>query len=296
MRTTSWRRRLVRAGLALTAMLIPATAGLVAGPALPAQAASCPSNATRLNVVAHQDDDILFINPDIDADIRARRCVITVFVTAGDAGRPDAYWRGREAGAMAAYSKMANKPNRWTGTTGNLQGHQVLSRTLDGSRITLFFLRLPADGNSSGYPDHRYETIGKLRNHTMTTIQAVDGSATWTDGALRDALTQLMTIFKPSIIRTLDYAGKYTDGDHADHHNAAYYTYEAQQSYTTPHTLQGFRGYPMSKRPANLSATAAAAKLAIFLAYAPHDSNVCQSTAKCRKNKYWPWFSREYQL
>jgi hypothetical protein len=70
----------------------------------------------------------------------------------------------------------------------------------------------------------------------------------------------------------------YGDGDHADHHNAAYYTYEAQLSYATPHVLQGFRAYP------------------IFLAYAAHDSHTCQTAVACRQDrKFWPWMFRSYE-
>ncbi len=44
-------------------------------------AAPCIGGA--LTIVAHPDDDLLFLNPDILRDIEAGRCARTVFVTAG---------------------------------------------------------------------------------------------------------------------------------------------------------------------------------------------------------------------
>src|SRR5882757_7338193 len=68
-------------------------------------AAACPLGAT-FNVVAHEDDDILFLSPDLLHAVQAGRCVRTVFVTAGDAGAGPGYWQDREAGSKAAYIQM----------------------------------------------------------------------------------------------------------------------------------------------------------------------------------------------
>lgn len=65
-------------------------------------AAGCSLGST-LNVVAHEDDDLLFLSPDLLHNIQAGRCVRTVFVTAGDSGAGAGYWQGREAGSKAAY-------------------------------------------------------------------------------------------------------------------------------------------------------------------------------------------------
>lgn len=58
-----------------------------------------------LNIVAHQDDDLLFLSPDLINDIASGRSVRTVFLTAGDAGNGRDYWISRQAGSQAAYSK-----------------------------------------------------------------------------------------------------------------------------------------------------------------------------------------------
>ena len=78
---------------------------------------------------------------------------------------------------------------------------------------------------------------------------------------------------------------------------AAYYTYEAQQDYGTPHRLQGFRGYPMSLLPANQPDAVAARKRAILLAYSAYDSHTCQTAVACLHDpRYGPWMLRTYQV
>ena len=39
-----------------------------------------------MQIVAHEDDDLLFMNPDLEHAIDAGSCVRTIYVTAGDAG------------------------------------------------------------------------------------------------------------------------------------------------------------------------------------------------------------------
>jgi hypothetical protein len=53
---------------------------------LPPAVAAVTCTQRSLDVVAHEDDDLLFMNPDIQHDIRAGVCVTTVFLTAGDDG------------------------------------------------------------------------------------------------------------------------------------------------------------------------------------------------------------------
>ena len=259
--------------------------------------AVCTSANSSMDVVAHEDDDLLFMNPATDTDVAAGRCLTTVYLTAGDDGQGPAYWHGREDGAMAAAATMAGTRNRWT-TTQLLtaSGQAVLTRTLNGTHLRLIFLRLPT-GSPAGRAVHRHECLGRLHAGTITDVHAVDGSAVYTSASLRATLSGFMTLFRPGIVRTLDYAGRYGDGDHADHHNAAYYTYEAQRTYATAHRLQAFRGYPMTQLPANEPDAVAARKLAVFLSYSAHDSHTCQTATACRRDlRYRPWMSRTYQV
>ena len=69
-----------------------------------------------LAFVAHLDDDLLFMNPDIASNIEAGGCVRLVYLTASDAGDDC-----RERGVRAAYAYMAHQPDEWTEDTAG--GH-----------------------------------------------------------------------------------------------------------------------------------------------------------------------------
>nr|WP_296075248.1 PIG-L family deacetylase [uncultured Actinoplanes sp.] len=242
-----------------------------------------------LNVVAHEDDDLLFINPAVSDDIEAGRCVVTLFVTAGDAGRRPSYWRAREQGAMAAYAEMAGTPNEWAEDTMVVAGRGIARFTLLNSSISLLFLRLP-DGH--GNPARPGETLQRLWRGEITAVRPLTSGDRYTRNGLVATLTALMDAITPDEIRTLDYMGSYGDGDHNDHHTAAYFTYEAQKHYRTPHHISGYMGYPMENEPENLPDPVREEKLAVFLAYAPYDVKVCQSADSCTANFYGPRFTR----
>lgn len=104
--------------------------------------------------VAHQDDDLLFISPEVQRLIRARCFVGTVYLTAGDAGRPfaggDSYVRRRERGLRAAYARMAGAANHWFRADLTVRGRDLVSYVLAGRPdVRLVFLRLP-DGFPRG--------------------------------------------------------------------------------------------------------------------------------------------------
>jgi hypothetical protein len=58
-----------------------------------------------VNIVAHQDDDILFMNPDILNAVVAGHRQVTVFITSGSVNQT-CYALDREAGAIAGYQKL----------------------------------------------------------------------------------------------------------------------------------------------------------------------------------------------
>jgi LmbE family N-acetylglucosaminyl deacetylase len=247
------------------------------------------AGARTLTVVAHQDDDLLFINPAVGDDIAAGRCVVTVFVTAGDAGRSASYWREREAGAMAAYAGMASVAGRWTEDTVVAGRHRFTRRVLAGAGIALLFLRLPDGHGNATRPG---ESLQRLWRGQIPAIHPLDSKGTYTRDSLTGTLTALMNDFQPDDIRTLDHEGVYGDGDHADHHTVGYFTYQAQRAYRSPHRLTGYLGYPVEHQPANLPIPVRDQKLAWFMAYAPFDPQVCQTAEVCLTNFYEPRFAR----
>lgn len=133
--------------------------------ARPCARSSAP--CTDLYVVAHEDDDLLFMNPDIASSIEAGNHVVVVHLTAGDLStfqashlvdRPTAqqYWIDRERGSLNAYMFMAldegytayvpgtDISSQWSAQTLTIAGVQLTEYDLvaDTQSVSLVELRL----------------------------------------------------------------------------------------------------------------------------------------------------------
>lgn len=252
----------------------------------PTPADAYPGEPTTVNVVAHEDDDLLFINPDVNMDVTGGKRTITVFLTAGDAGRGTQYYQDREAGARAAYAQMGGYNNTWNTTTPVVNGHAITKSCLSQTvRICLFFLRLP-----DGW--HTDANLQKLQNGQVSTLSALDGSNTYTSADLTALINKIFTIYEPSHIRTSDWVAN--PGDHRDHNAAAAYAYAAHQTYLMPHTIYAYEGYTIVNKVVNLAIGPRNGKLTTFMNYAPHDYHVCQTYDACRADTYGRYMERKY--
>jgi hypothetical protein len=306
METTDKRRHLVEVGrsvrgsrglrcLVMAILAVVMALGAFA-PVEEARAATC--STSNVIIVAHEDDDLLFLNPDDVHAIKGGQCVRTVFVTAGDAGQGQSYWSGREAGARAAYAQMAGVPNSWSQSDAGLSGHPAPLYTLNSApNVSLIFLRLP-DGapGGGGFGATGNTSLQKLWDGSIGGITAVNGTSSYTRASLIDTLTSIMSGAQATQIRAQDYLGGFGDGDHSDHHAAAYFARAAHQQYGVAHTFTGYQGYGTSSRPANVFGADMAAKQAAYFAYAPFDPSVCQTITACANNAYGGWLSRQYTV
>jgi hypothetical protein len=254
------------------------------------------TNGTSLQIVAHQDDDILFMNPDVLAGVKAGTCMRTLYLTAGDAGEDVRYWGQREQGAKAAYSQMYGVPYNWRDEQQMLAGHPVtVSYLADVPQVSLVFLRLP-DGNmrGEGFAGHAYSSLQSVLGGVQSEIIPVDGAPAYTKQALLDCVLEIMIKDLPDQIRTLG-SDDVADGDHADHHDAGILTQLAAQNYLQPHELRRYLGYPDKALPVNLSDDDITIKQATFLAYAKFDGAVCQTAFECQNTyTYGSYLSRLY--
>jgi LmbE family N-acetylglucosaminyl deacetylase len=260
-------------------------------------APGCPAG-TAMNVVAHQDDDLLFQSPAIISAIHGGLCVRTVYVTAGDANDSVAYWASRENGVKAAYAQLAGVANAWTTADAGIAGHPIPVATLVGAtKISLAFMRLPDGGlDGSGGSNYGFQSLQKLHGGVINTITAVNNSSSYTLPALQGTLLALMNSYEPNQIATLDFAGDYSDGDHSDHHTVAYFVLAAQQQYTLPHTITGYQGYDIAHRASNVFNPDLTTKTNAFLTYAQSDSKTCNTAAACSSRPEGAWFSRHYTV
>lgn len=266
----------------------------------PAAGADCSAGRV-LTVVAHADDDLLFDGTELRRDVDAGRCVRSVVVTAGDAGNPAGYWRGREQGLLASYASLAGVASAWTASAPVVAGAPLRTETLTADpRLSVVFLQLP-DGNvdGTGFAADRYESLQQLYQgsiDTMHTVTGADHPASYTLRQLETLVTELVRAWAPTDVHTLDHAGHYGDGDHSDHHTVAYLTDAAQRAFGGAHTFSGWLGYPIADRPSNLTPAQTRAKGDAFFTYSAHDPLTCASVAACSPRPEGTWLSREYAV
>lgn len=288
-----------RSGAQAPSLLLPVALG-----ALPHT--SCPA-PTVMNIVAHQDDDLLFMNPDIAKDITEKKCVRTVYLTAGDAGGGRQYWLSREQGSQAAYGYMASARMNWLQRTVKLPGGQYVTvASLPGNnRLSLMYMHLPDGGlHGQGYTGSHRQSLDELETGSVAQLSAVDGQSTYSHADLTNALVALMQAYRPAYIRTLSSLPGRQYIDHSDHLatsrivTEAYSQYQAGQYPAHSMTLlRYYLGYPVRELPANLSGEAFEQKQRIFLAYSRYDGSACQTARQCAKTPtYSAYLHRQYAL
>ena len=256
----------------------------------------------KVNVVAHQDDDLLFLSPDLLQDVRAGACVTTIYLTAGDAGRGPDYWAAREAGERAAYAKMYGAANEWRNDPLLVNGHVLRSSTLAArASIRLVFLRLP-DGNIDGRGFGR-GGLQQLWSGTASSLASVDSANFYSRDDLMLTLRALLESASPQVVRAMDFRPApygFGSGDHSDHVATAYLT-KAALGGENP-ALKGYLGYlGVVAGSGNVKHPLLHAKTDAFMTYAKHDSAIrCESFGRCGNDKtdgrYSEWLTRQYVI
>jgi hypothetical protein len=254
--------------------MLPLLVGLAV--LLASSAAAQDARDTRaLQIVAHQDDDLLFMQPDIVSSIRAGATSRTIYVTAGDAGGSNPFLQ-REAGILDAYAAMAGVPNAWTEGTATWAGKTTRTYTLTAvPRVSVVFVRL-----YDGFPDgHVAQSLQNLWDGNIGSISALSDPNnalpnTFTRDELIAYLEGAIVSFAPDVIRTLD--STHANGwDHSDHYHSAMFALAAAQR-IDPRTrvLRNYRTYNTSFESENLSSTEHLDACAIFNVYAAHDGEI----------------------
>lgn len=299
----TWATRVLTGAAAALTLCV---AGTAAGGEVPQPA--CAAGRV-MGVFAHQDDDILFANPDIAGRIARGQCVFTVYLSAGDAGQPAQYWAGREQGSRAAYAMMARRDDRWTRRVVSAGGRPVLTYVLRADpRISVGFMRLPDGLNrGSGFESTGYRTLYRLWTGEITDIWSVDG-AHWTRPGLVRAVRALATAYRPQVVLTNDFSRPFQcvpepgtcirPFDHSDHTAAGYVTRAAVPALFRAGRVIGAKGYPaVFEDPPNVDGATLARKAAIFAAYNAHDPLVCQGVDACLDDfEYGSFLRRQYLI
>ena len=261
---------------------------------------------TIVNVVAHQDDDLLFLSPDLAHDLQSGRCVRTIYLTAGDGGSGKLYWISRQLGAEAAYSNLLGlKKNVWEQqiVRVSLGEYITVARPQGNTKVSLIFMNLP-DGNlrGDGFPASGNESLAKLRAGEIGSMQTVDKQSSYTAIQLVSVLSQLMSTFQAAAIHTQGDVPSTQYPDHSDHMATGQFAQEAAMQYDTQRFGNGIKipiiryiGYPIHGYAANISGDDLVEKEAAFLAYAQYDGGVCRTVIQCSSMPtYGNYLTRQY--
>jgi hypothetical protein len=137
-------------------------------------------------------------------------------------------------------------------------------------------MHLP-DGNRRGTGNaiHGHQSLMRLWLGEIETIDAVDGSGTYTSGDLRRTLTALVDEFGTDTLRAQDWTMDFRTGDNADHTAAALYVRAAAAHASSTHELLAYAGYPSWTQPANVNGRELGLKADAIMAYAEHDPKMC---------------------
>ncbi|KOG88168.1 hypothetical protein ADK38_21310, partial [Streptomyces varsoviensis] len=270
---------------------------------------------TAVAAVAHQDDDLLFMSPDLEQDYERGNCLKIVYLTAGDGGQGPLFYESREDGVRAAYSLLAGVPDAWQNERIRLYGHRIRASRLTvpagRPRIEVMFMRLPdgferGQGSAAGH----HQSLQKVFDGRIHEITAMDGSAAYTERDLVRTLRAILRTPRPDVVRTLDYdntrLGRSVEpgADHSDHSVAARLVRIADLPNLTngghdrgPVPLVAYRGYAIDQSPANLTTAQDRRKAQLYLAYFRHEGcrpADCPTQPPPVLPSYPAWWAREY--
>lgn len=248
---------------------------------IPPRESLCTADCVDAFVVAHEDDDLLFMNPDIIAAWQQGHAIHVIFVTAGELSDPttDAYWMGREAGSVAAYSFLAGD-DAWTFSIRDVPTSDdgvFRLATYARPRLTLSFLRLG---------DYQTQALWEQSAIAVTKATPDLPAQQLTREGLVDVLVSLLA--DSTRISSLDSTALYFDmfgspeptghTEYWDHYYSALFTLTAatrvQAAANRLVEVSSYRGYTINAELPNVPTPQACSKLEMFARYAVHDTAI----------------------
>lgn len=250
-----------------------------------------------MTIVAHTDDDLLFMNPDIATSIADGNVATTVFVTAGDAGLDDWYWQGREEGIKAAYAVMAGEDD-WVDEVVPIEqngaAYNIASSFLESApEVRLYFMRIP-DGGGFIEDPLDFETLARLEDGTRLSVDTIDEATTYTRADVVNVLAGLMEAHDPTAFRLQVAEGDGANGEHTDHVHATEFALEAMDEFSgDTYSVAHYVNYQTETLAPNLTPEEAAYSMEIMQAYAAHDPAVLDADGNLLPI-YVAWTMRQY--
>ena len=196
--------------------------------------------AARVNIVAHPDDDLLFMQPDLWTSLAHGEGVVTVYVTAGQSKKGLAYAEERQQAVMYAY-QVASGATAWTCGSIIIAEHVAEHCQAQGTAapVSLLFLGLPDGG-----PDGTFR--GSLLSLWSGRVASVETIARrpqrYTQDDVIAVLAEVLRQTQPNQVNTLDVVA--THGlDHSDQSLVGAATARAVAAAHLAAPIVAFRGY-----------------------------------------------------
>lgn len=287
-------RTLLAAGCITTWLFGSAARAEVAGP-------------STLLVVAHQDDDLLMLYPDLQDRLNPHTPVATVYLTNGNAGLAcPAYTRGRELGIRAVHAALVGVADQWKDEERVVNGKLLRVSSLVGTQHTLWFVGLP----NSPAPRTSLEYLWTERDAQLDSMD-VDGRSRvdhYTAEQLTETLSALMHSLKVEDVRLLDASRRQPElypFEHTDHVHSALFGLAALLRYGEAKRFNMYRSYNIQLEKKNLPRETIAKREALFRQYAQYDQKICETrkTEICGESTrcfplglFLPFMARRYTI
>ncbi|MEU5690955.1 hypothetical protein [Actinosynnema sp. NPDC020468] len=193
-----------------------------------------------MSIVAHPDDDLIFLNPDIQKTIAAGHPSLTVVTTASEANGTnnrtrEQYAGDQQIGQRKAYALFAGVANQWSRSEHLFGDMTIEVVTLIGApHVQLAYLNIP-DGNDTLYAN----AIKKLWTNTTYVSPTIVPEGGLVGDVLyyvkQDVLIVLgglMDMFAPTTVRlqNTDRDPRFA-GEHEDHIHTALFGAEVAKTY-----------------------------------------------------------------
>ncbi|MEZ0602689.1 hypothetical protein ACAX43_11150 [Paraburkholderia sp. IW21] len=229
-----------------------------------AHAANCGAG-TLITVVAHLDDDLLFVDPAISERLDAGWCITTVHLIGGANGADFAYVQTRERASRLAYARMAGVPDEWIEANIPLAGKLVHQMVLKAKpQVRLLELRLPGGAVRGGreplgllWEQHATLSTYPMNADGSVRVQYDRASLSATLKVILAEATQIFTL-NPDTVPFLE---------HPDHIYAARITRHVAQTLNKSVPIEYHITYPTGDWPGNLPATEVQRKRDIVASY-----------------------------
>ncbi|HEX7307696.1 RICIN domain-containing protein [Lentzea sp.] len=239
--------------------------------------------ARVLNIVAHHDDDLLFLSPDLMKDLRDGNTVRTVFVVASDYHTYPTYMTERELGIRQAYAAAAGLTAlTWRACAVGAGNLSATLWTL-GNRVSILENRLP---DTATAPENRLWNL--YARNTSLTGRPLDftGAQTTDRNTMIAFVRAAIADFQPDIIRTTDPSGDLQMQNtpslalenfyfHRDHVAVARMVQTAMLNVSPVPQVVYYRDYTIRDQAGNQTLADTTFKRDTFRTYAVHDVDVC---------------------